>query len=254
MRIKEFLKSIKGLSPNTHRSYRQTLWNLHAKIAGGEPTDKDITDYLSRYQTSSLHRHKAAIKAYIEFTGRPWPFTSRQFRVSRRKVPKFVKPELIPKIAALGTKDDEMFIMTLFTLGCRISELMGITQEDITENGVLVIGKGDHQALIPAVPEFLEKLRHYAKSNRRAKVFPEKYSHYYERLRFLGEKAGIPGLHPHMLRSSRAVDLLNKNMPLPYVQQMLRHANLNTTAIYLEISNTDLGAQLEKVEKYVEDM
>ena len=248
MRIKEFIKSIKGLSPNTHRSYRQTLWNLHAKIAGSEPTDKDITDYLSRYQTSSLHRHKAAIKAYIEFTGRPWPFTSRQFRVSRRKVPKFVKPELIPQIAALGTKDDEMFIMTLFTLGCRISELMGITQEDISDTGVLVITKGGHERLKPVMPEFLAKLRHYAKSNRRAKVFPEKYSHYYERLRSLGEQAGITRLHPHMLRHSRAVDLLNKGMQLVYVQQFLGHASINTTAIYLEITAGDLGTILGEVE------
>jgi len=249
MKINNFLKTITGLSPHTQRVYRQTLWHLHQKIKGDEPTDKEILDYLSGYNSSSLHRHKAAIKAYLEFSGKPWPFTSRQFKVSRRRVPNFIKPELVPLVASQGTKDDEMYVMTLFTLGCRISELLGITRDDITDSGVLVITKGDHQRLKQVVPEFLEKLRHYASKRKKGKIFPEKYSYYYERLRTLGEKAGVMGLHPHSLRHSRAVDLLNKGMPLPYVQQFLGHASSATTSIYLEVTGGELGTILQEVEK-----
>lgn len=64
----------------------------------------------------------------------------------------------------------------------------------------------------------------------------------------LAEKVGHPGVSPHMLRHARAVDLLNKGMPLPFVQQFLGHANINTTARYLLITGGELGQHLEEVE------
>ena len=41
MKIKEFIKSIRGLSDNTKLAYEQTLFLLHDTIAGDEPTDAD---------------------------------------------------------------------------------------------------------------------------------------------------------------------------------------------------------------------
>lgn len=247
MKINEFLKSIKGLSPNTLSAYKQTMWQLHAAIKGDEPTDEEINRFLSKYKSTSLHRHKAAIRAYFEYLVRPWPFTKRQFRVTRLKIPRAIKPEKVEDIARQGNDDDYMVVMTLFNLGARISELMGITQDDITDAGVTITGKGDHHALISVTKNFISVLRKYAKKKGRA-IFPETYSFYYERIKALGEKAGIPDFHPHLLRHTRAVDLLNKKMGLPYVQQFMRHVNIQTTARYLMITGGELGNVLEEVE------
>lgn len=247
MEINDFLKTINGLSEHTQLAYRQTLWQLHQVSKGDEPTDADIQKFLSKYKSTSLHRHKAAIKAYLEYQGRPWPFTKRQFRVSRLKIPRAIKPDKVEEIARQGNEDDYMFVITLFNLGCRISELMGITQDDITDSGVIITGKGGHHALIPVTKDFIAILKKYARKKGK-NIFPEKYSFYYQRLKNLGEKAGVPELHPHILRHTRAVDLLNKKMELPYVQQFLRHANINTTARYLMITGGELGNVLEEVE------
>jgi len=51
-----------------------------------------------------------------------------------------------------------------------------------------------------------------------------------------------------MLRHARAVDLLRKKMPLPFVQQFLGHVNINTTAAYLEITGGELGEELMEAE------
>ena len=48
--------------------------------------------------------------------------------------------------------------------------------------------------------------------------------------------------------NSRAVDLLDAGMPLPYLQQFLGHASINTTAIYTQLRGGDLSKQLEKIE------
>ena len=79
MQIEKFIESIKGMSPNTLRNYKCTLWQLEALIDGKEPTDGEIAKFLNHYQSSSLHRHKAAIKLYLEFKGVSWPFSRRQF-------------------------------------------------------------------------------------------------------------------------------------------------------------------------------
>ena len=50
------------------------------------------------------------------------------------------------------------------------------------------------------------------------------------------EEANIPRelSHPHILRHSRAVELLQAGVPLITVQQLLGHTLSSTTAVYLQ--------------------
>jgi len=51
-------------------------------------------------------------------------------------------------------------------------------------------------------------------------------------------EAGIPRelAHPHVLRHTRAIELLRAGVPVTAVQQLLGHAYLSTTAVYLVLS------------------
>ena len=249
MKIKEFMQTIRGLSPQTQRAYQQTLYQVDQQTHGGEPTPEEIRKFLDHYEASSLQRHKAAIKDYWEYRWPElaWPFGRRQFKAVHRRVPRYINPDLVEGIALAGDKDDYMYVWTLFTLGCRISEFMGIRPEDIIDQGVLVLTKGGSYRLKPALPEFITLLRKYA-GKKKGLIFPEKYSYYYRQLNELAAKVGIDHISPHMLRHSRAVDLLRKNMSPAFVQQFLGHANFNTTAIYLEITGGELHQELQKVE------
>ncbi len=251
MQIKEFLKTIEGLAKNTRSSYEQTLWQINSVIKANEPSVDDIYRFLSGYKSASLHRHKAAIKAYREFTlpGELWPFNRRQFTVRRRHAPRYVSPEVVHElIDATENEDDRMFVLTLFTLGCRINELMGIECGDLTPLGVKVLTKGGNTRLKPVTKEFHSVLSAYVQKKKKGKVFPRTYTYYYFKLKDLAKKTGHTEVTPHMLRHSRAVDLLRKGMSLPFVQQFLGHVNINTTAIYLEITGGELVQELEKVE------
>lgn len=57
----------------------------------------------------------------------------------------------------------------------------------------------------------------------------------------LCSSAGIPQdlAYPHVLRHTRALKLVQANVPLTIVQQILGHYNLNTTAIYLNFSGQE---------------
>lgn len=247
------MATIEGLSPRTQKAYQQTLYQLSAVSEGDEPTPEEIKKFLDHYGASSLQRHKAAINDYWDwrYPKERWPFGKRQFRKVHLPVPRYINPEVVVKVAEAGDKDDYWFVWTLFTLGCRISELMGILLEDITETGVRVLTKGGAYRLKLALPEFIRDFRKYAKQkvkNNPGPVFSEKYSHYYERLNKLAKKAGVDHISPHMLRHSRAVDLLKKGMAPAFVQQFLGHANFNTTARYLEITGGELHQELTKAE------
>ena len=54
--------------------------------------------------------------------------------------------------------------------------------------------------------------------------------------------AGLPATMgaPESIRRSRAIELMQSNMPLPVVQKMLGHSTLNMTASYVDFSDTDM--------------
>ena len=60
------------------------------------------------------------------------------------------------------------------------------------------------------------------------------------------KKAQVENCHPHRFRRTCATLALRKGMPLELVSKMLGHANLDTTKIYLDISENDMRNAHEK--------
>ena len=60
---------------------------------------------------------------------------------------------------------------------------------------------------------------------------------FYER----AKEADIPKdlAHPHILRHTRAIELLRTGVPVTIVQDLLGHSALTTTAVYLRISGQE---------------
>lgn len=56
------------------------------------------------------------------------------------------------------------------------------------------------------------------------------------------KEAGLPShlCHPHVLRHTRALELLRAGVPVTIVQELLGHASLTTTAIYLRFSGREM--------------
>lgn len=57
-----------------------------------------------------------------------------------------------------------------------------------------------------------------------------------ERLKMAAREAGVPGrVHPHLLRHCYATHLLELGVPLAEIQELMGHARLETTMIYLHV-------------------
>ncbi len=68
--------------------------------------------------------------------------------------------------------------------------------------------------------------------------------------RYFKERAKEAGLdpklaHPHVLRHTRAIELLRAGVPVTVVQEILGHASLTTTAVYLRFSGYEIKTILK---------
>ena len=64
-------------------------------------------------------------------------------------------------------------------------------------------------------------------------------------IRKIGERAGVKA-HPHKFRRTCATFALRRGMPIEQVSKMLGHESVETTQIYLDLSEQDLKAAHKK--------
>jgi len=67
-------------------------------------------------------------------------------------------------------------------------------------------------------------------------------TNFYAKFKEICKKAGIPEeiSHPHVLRHTRAIELIRNGVPITAVKSILGHSSLNTTAIYLQYSAIEI--------------
>jgi integrase/recombinase XerD len=145
---------------------------------------------------------------------------------------------------------DRALLELLYGTGARISEAVGLDIDDLdlTDNTVLLAGKGGKQRRVPvgsfaakAVSTYLAKARpDLAAAGRgtprlflNARGGPLSRQSAWVVLRTAAERAGLAaGISPHTLRHSFATHLMEGGADVRVVQELLGHASVTTTQIY----------------------
>lgn len=83
----------------------------------------------------------------------------------------------------------------------------------------------------------------------RGKIFNLDQGNFRRKFSEISDMAGIEKelAHPHILRHTRAIELLRSGVPVTGVQSLLGHSSLNTTAIYLRLSNHETKQIMKQV-------
>jgi site-specific recombinase XerD len=150
-----------------------------------------------------------------------------------------------------------MLALLLFA-GLRRSELTAITLDDIdlANAQLLVRGKGAKQRVLPLTPVVMETIREYLPCRPQTEsqhLFVSRVGGHPLHARVAGrmlqrvlEKAGLDHEHitPHRLRHTFASHLIRNGVDVKTVQELLGHADLQTTARYL---HSDTRAKREAV-------
>jgi len=148
--------------------------------------------------------------------------------------------------------------------GLRADELCKLNIRDLPsyheKNQIFVCnGKGSISRTID-IPEALAKrLSRFVRLHRKG-AKPDKpflvgergkrlsYRGLYSRIKSIGERTGLPELHPHTLRHTFGTRLYNLEHDLFYVQDQLGHKSTDTTKRYAKTNNTARRRQTEKMD------
>jgi len=158
----------------------------------------------------------------------------------------------------IGLRDRAM-LEVLYACGLRVSELIGLTLEQVNlRQGVLrVFGKGSKERLVPMGEEAIGWVERYCREARPALLagrpadvlFPSLRGEqmtrqtFWHRIKHQARVAGIAkSLSPHTLRHAFATHLLNHGADLRVVQMLLGHSDLSTTQIYTHVARARLQA------------
>ncbi len=146
---------------------------------------------------------------------------------------------------------DRMILLTFYSTGIRLSELVGLSEQDIDldQMQLKVTGKRNKQRIIPYGDEYGDSLRNYLAER---DVFAKQKASQDKAL-FLDERSGqrirpakVRGIvkkylsmvttlqrnSPHVLRHTFATAMLNHQADLQSVKELLGHESLSTTEIY----------------------
>jgi len=150
---------------------------------------------------------------------------------------------------------NRVIIYLLLDTGVRASELCGLSIKDVDLKArhILVMGKGSKERQIP-FSESTGKLvwRYLAlrkAENVGAVLFPSSRSGHplparelYHIIARIGDRAGIPDVHPHRFRHTFAIQFLRNHGDVYTLQRILGHTTLDMVKRYLAIAQTDVEA------------
>lgn len=264
----------KGHAANTLASYGRDLRAFAAWLEGRNQSlltaeTIDIQEYL-RYRLDaglsprSTARFLSCIRGLYEYWVREGqrdldPTYLIDSPKVGRSLPKAISEHEVSQLLAapdttspLGLRDKAM-LEVLYACGLRVSELAGLTLDQINVNqGVVrVFGKGGKERLVPMgdaalhwLALFLNRARMKLLQNRpSAIVFPSSRGvrmtrqTFWHRIKHWAAVAGITTpLSPHTLRHAFATHLLNHGADIRSVQLLLGHSDLSTTQIYTHVA------------------
>ena len=268
----------RGVATNTLSAYRRDLDRYVGYLAGlgidsiAAVDAVTVSGFLAHLRegdadhpalaASSVARAIAAVRGLHRFAledGLVPVDVSREVRPAAppRRLPKAISVEDVERLldaagypgTALALRDRAL-LEVLYGTGARISEAVGLAVDDLdlTDNTVLLSGKGGKQRRVPVGSYAAKAVSAYLVQARPALAVAGKGSprlflnarggalsrqSAWVVLRTAAERAGLAaGISPHTLRHSFATHLLEGGADVRVVQELLGHASIMTTQIY----------------------
>jgi integrase/recombinase XerD len=284
--LESFLNSISlsSFSLNTISSYKKDISNFlfffsNKNILHLESKDFNLYfHYLAnkKYSTSTINRNYSSINGFYKFLFKNNIIEANLFTKIKKikekiKLPKTIENEDIKKILNYYDKNiinkkfikEKSLIYLMIFTGMRVSEICAIKKntfkfhnENEPYSMINVIGKRNKERILPCNNLTIKTVKEFINisNNNSQYVFSSNSKFGYisrvsvlKLIKKIQLKLNIKyNISPHMFRHSFATNLLNKNMDLRYIQDILGHSNLSTTAIYTEVNDKKLKKDLEK--------
>ena len=236
-----------------------------ASYAGLDGISKEtVLEYKARlaerYTPTSANSMIAAINAFFRFCG--WhELCIKQFKIQREAYcsaeKELTREEYIRLVNAAKDGNNErlsLIIQTICSTGIRVSELQYVTVDALHAGEAFVRCKGKNRRIF-IIPELKKKLLRYVKEQRISSgaVFvtrsgrPISRINIWREMKALCEEAGVAPtkVFPHNLRHLFARTFYGIEKDIAKLADILGHASINTTRIYIVTTGEEHRRKLE---------
>jgi site-specific recombinase XerD len=258
---------LRGMAQRTHDGYLREVRKLacYFNTPPDQLSEQQVADYLlylindCEFAPGSLRVAYSGLKFFFTYTEpRDWTVLTKLRIPKQQTLPDVLSIDEVQRLmAAVRQPRNRAYFWTVYTLGLRMSEALSLQIGDIDAERMLIHvhhGKGAKDRFITLPESTLHVLRSYWKTHRNPKLlFPQigraknaaattdrpmnpttVQGCMKQVVRQLGftKKVSI-----HTLRHSIATHLFEAGVSLRWIQKFLGHKNLQTTLIYLHLTD-----------------
>ena len=217
--------------------------------------------------SASVNRKLSALQSFFKYlirqgTVQKHPFPTVSGPKKHKSLPYFIKEKEMNYLLdeeAFGDHfegvRDRLILEMLYETGIRCSELVGIHNQDIDTDAMMlkVTGKRNKQRLVPFAERLKDMILYY--TNVRAReVTSDSLSFflrkdgrpvtsaivYYAVKKKLSDIPTLSKRSPHVLRHTFATSMLNDGAELSAVRNLLGHSSLASTSVYTHVTFEEL--------------
>jgi site-specific recombinase XerD len=253
---------LRQYSPRTVECYVGVVAGL-SRHCGRSPhllSLEEVRSYLHhllverRLAAATCNLRAAAITFFFREVLGQTDFDLRMRRPHSGKLPEvYSQEELVRLFKGAHKQQHRVLLMTTYAAGLRLSEAIHLRPIHIHSERMLIRvehGKGAKDRYTLLSPHLLAELRHYWKESRPGEWLFPNHKHTGPMVPETAQRAFSSAKHRaglqrgrgiHTLRHSFATHLLEAGVDLRTIQILMGHRSLNTTALYLHLTEKRLG-------------
>jgi integrase/recombinase XerD len=242
------------------RDTRNVLARYMSHLGAYPPSPELAKSFLVQYigkKAPTLYRYAQMIKAFMKWYGEP--IDDVKIKVPKT-LPPYTEDADVEKLLAVIPKKrshkscierDQLMVLLDWKSGLRRAELANLLVRDIHGDAVIVrSGKGKKDRIVPLPPKVAARLHAFIKDKKPEElVLGLKPASLGMKIKQFAVKAGLNNIHTHTLRHKFATDVLESGTNIKVLQALLGHENLNTTEVYLSLTDRELYAAAKRLEK-----